>query len=105
VRRMRRAQAALDKVGLLNREKRRMPIASPAASSSAWRLPAPWSIGRPSCSPTSRPATSTESATEILEIFCAFHQVGVTVVVATHDQNWIDRYHPNVLRLDHGRLI
>lgn len=47
----------------------------------------------------------TESATEILELFVAFHQVGVTVVVATHDQNWIDRYHPNVLRLDHGRLI
>ena len=31
--------------------------------------------------------------------------VGVTVVVATHDQNWVDRYHPNVLRLDHGRLV
>jgi cell division transport system ATP-binding protein len=47
----------------------------------------------------------TESATEILEIFAAFHQVGVTVVIATHDQNWIARYHPNVLRLDHGRLL
>ena len=32
---------------------------SPAASSSAWRLPARSSIGRRSCSPTSRPPTST----------------------------------------------
>ncbi len=46
-----------------------------------------------------------KSAIEILEIFEAFHQVGVTVVVATHDPNWIERYHPQVLRLDHGRLV
>ena len=46
-----------------------------------------------------------ESARDILEIFSAFHQVGVTVVVATHDQSWVERYHPNVLRLDHGRVI
>ena len=46
-----------------------------------------------------------ESATEILDIFADFHRVGVTVVVATHDQTWIERYHPNVLRLDHGRVV
>jgi len=46
-----------------------------------------------------------ESATEILEIFADFHRVGVTVVVATHDQTWIERYHPNVLRLAHGRVV
>ena len=47
----------------------------------------------------------TASATEILEIFADFHRVGVTVVVATHDQNWIERYQPNVLCLDHGRVL
>ncbi|TXI72471.1 MAG: cell division ATP-binding protein FtsE, partial [Dechloromonas sp.] len=46
-----------------------------------------------------------ESATQVLEIFAEFHRVSVTVVVATHDQSWVDRYHPNVLRLDHGRLV
>jgi hypothetical protein len=87
------------------RAKRRGRSPSPAASSSGWPSPAPWSTGRPSCSPTSRPATSTaESGAAILEIFSDFHPVGVTVVVATHDQSWIERYHPNVLRLDHGRL-
>ena len=45
-----------------------------------------------------------ESGTAILDIFADFHRVGVTVVVATHDQSWIERYHPNVLRLDHGRV-
>ena len=45
-----------------------------------------------------------DSADEILQIFAAFHQVGVTVVVATHDQHWIERYRPGVLRLDHGSL-
>jgi cell division transport system ATP-binding protein len=57
---LRRAQAALAKVGLPNRERRcRSP--SPAASSSAWRSPARWSIGRQSFSPTSRRPTSTLS--------------------------------------------
>lgn len=46
-----------------------------------------------------------ETAAVILKIFSDFHQVGVTVVVATHDQGWIERYLPNVLRLDHGRLV
>ena len=46
-----------------------------------------------------------DSANEILDIFAAFHQVGVTIVVATHDQHWIERYHPNVLHLDHGWLL
>ena len=49
-------------------------------------------------------AIDAESGTAILDIFADFHRVGVTVVVATHDQSWIDRYHPNVLRLDHGRV-
>ena len=47
----------------------------------------------------------TESGAAILDIFADFHRVGVTVVVATHDQSWIERYHPNVLRLDHGRVV
>ena len=46
-----------------------------------------------------------QSALEVLEIFESFHQVGVTVVVATHDPQWIERYRPHVLRLDHGRLV
>ena len=102
---IRRAQAALDKVGLLNREKA-MPIAISGGEQQRLAI-ARAVVNRPTVLLADEPTGNldTESATEILELFVAFHQVGVTVVVATHDQNWIDRYHPNVLRLDHGRLI
>lgn len=101
----RRAQAALDKVGLLLREKAK-PIALSGGEQQRLAI-ARAVVNRPTVLIADEPTGNldTESATEILEIFAAFHQVGVTVVIATHDQNWIARYHPNVLRLDHGRLI
>ena len=102
---IRRAQAALDKVGLLAREKAK-PIALSGGEQQRLAI-ARAVVNRPTVLIADEPTGNldTESATEILEIFSAFHQVGVTVVIATHDQNWIARYHPNVLRLDHGRLL
>lgn len=102
---IRRAQAALDKVGLLSREKA-LPIAISGGEQQRLAI-ARAVVNRPTVLIADEPTGNldTESATEILEIFSAFHQVGVTVVIATHDQNWIARYHPNVLRLDHGRLL
>jgi cell division transport system ATP-binding protein len=102
---VRRAQAALDKVGLLLREKAK-PIALSGGEQQHLAI-ARAVVNRPTVLIADEPTGNldTESATEILEIFAAFHQVGVTVVIATHDQNWIARYHPNVLRLDHGRLL
>ena len=101
---IRRAQAALDKVGLLSREKA-LPIALSGGDQQRLAI-ARAVVNRPTVLLADEPTGNldTASATEILELFVAFHQVGVTVVVATHDQNWIERYHPNVLRLDHGRL-
>jgi cell division transport system ATP-binding protein len=102
---IRRAQAALDKVGLLAREKAR-PIALSGGEQQRLAI-ARAVVNRPTVLLADEPTGNldNESASDILEIFSAFHQVGVTVVVATHDQNWIERYHPNVLRLDHGRLL
>ena len=102
---IRRAQAALDKVGLLSREKAR-PIAISGGEQQRLAI-ARAVVNRPTVLLADEPTGNLDSAsaTEILEIFSSFNQVGVTVVIATHDQNWIDRYHPNVLRLDHGRLI
>ena len=45
-----------------------------------------------------------ESAAAILEIFSAFHQVGVTVIIATHDPHWMAHLSPRVLRLERGGL-
>lgn len=102
---IRRAQAALDKVGLLAREKAK-PIALSGGEQQRLAI-ARAVVNRPTVLLADEPTGNldAESATEILEIFADFHRVGVTVVVATHDQNWIERYHPNVLRLDHGRLL
>jgi len=102
---IRRAQAALDKVGLLAREKAR-PIALSGGEQQRLAI-ARAVVNRPTVLLADEPTGNldNDSASDILEIFSAFHQVGVTVVVATHDQNWIERYHPNVLRLDHGRLL
>jgi cell division transport system ATP-binding protein len=46
----------------------------------------------------------TESAQRVLDIFLAFHQVGVTVLIATHDQGLIERYGRRLLKLDQGRI-
>lgn len=102
---IRRAQAALDKVGLLAREKAR-PIALSGGEQQRLAI-ARAVVNRPTILLADEPTGNldSESATEILEIFADFHRVGVTVVVATHDQNFIERYRPTVLRLDHGRLL
>ena len=59
-RRERRARAAamLDRVGLATGSTT-APTSCPAASSSGWRSPAPWSPARRCCWPTSPPATWT----------------------------------------------
>jgi len=102
---IRRARAALDKVGLLAREKA-MPIALSGGEQQRLAI-ARAVVNRPTILLADEPTGNldAESARDILEIFSAFHQVGVTVVVATHDQSWVERYHPNVLRLDHGRVV
>jgi cell division transport system ATP-binding protein len=102
---VRRAQAALDKVGLLAREKAH-PIALSGGEQQRLAI-ARAVVNRPTILLADEPTGNldSESAEDILGIFSAFHQVGVTVVVATHDQGWIERHQPsNVLRLDHGRL-
>lgn len=102
---VRRAQAALDKVGLLSREKAN-PVALSGGEQQRLAI-ARAVVNRPTVLIADEPTGNldSESAMQVLEIFAEFHRVGVTVVVATHDQSWVDRYHPNVLRLDHGRLV
>ncbi|MBL8405512.1 MAG: ATP-binding cassette domain-containing protein [Dechloromonas sp.] len=102
---VRRGRAALDKVGLLAREKAN-PIALSGGEQQRLAI-ARAVVNRPTVLIADEPTGNldSESAAEILEIFADFHRVGVTVVVATHDQTWIERYHPNVLRLDRGRVV
>ncbi|MDR2187981.1 MAG: ATP-binding cassette domain-containing protein [Azonexus sp.] len=102
---IRRAQAALDKVGLLAREKAN-PIALSGGEQQRLAI-ARAVVNRPSVLLADEPTANldADSASAILDLFVDFHRVGVTVVLATHDQSWIERCHPNVFRLDHGRLL
>ncbi len=102
---IRRAQAALDKVGLLSREKA-MPITLSGGEQQRLAI-ARAVVNRPTVLLADEPTGNldAESASSVFELFADFNRVGVTVVVATHDQSWIERSRPSVLRLDHGRLL
>jgi cell division transport system ATP-binding protein len=100
----RRARAALDKVGLLARE-RANPIQLSGGEQQRVAI-ARAVVNRPGLLVADEPTANldAESAARILDIFVAFHQVGVTVVIATHDQGLVSRYGKRVLRLEAGRL-
>ena len=101
----RRARAALDKVGLLEREKAN-PIALSGGEQQRLAI-ARAVVNRPAILLADEPAANldTDSATAILEIFRAFHQVGVTLLIATHNPQWMARFSPRVLQLERGRLL
>ena len=102
---VRRARAALDKVGLLERE-RANPIALSGGEQQRLAI-ARAVVNRPAILLADEPAANldAESAAAILEIFRAFHQVGVTLLIATHNPQWMASFAPRVLTLDRGRLL
>ena len=101
---LRRARAALDKVGLQDREKAN-PIALSGGEQQRLAI-ARAVVNRPAILLADEPSANLDvaSAAAILEIFRAFHQVGVTVIIATHDPQWMAHLSPRLLRLEHGCL-
>ncbi|HEY5291180.1 MAG TPA: ATP-binding cassette domain-containing protein, partial [Burkholderiales bacterium] len=100
----RRARAALDKVGLLAREKAN-PITLSGGEQQRLCI-ARAVVNRPSILLADEPTASldTASAAEVMEMFRSFNQVGVTVLIATHDEALIQRLNPRVLALKQGTL-
>jgi cell division transport system ATP-binding protein len=100
----RRARAALDKVGLLARE-RANPIQLSGGEQQRLAI-ARAVVNRPAMLVADEPTANldAESAGRIIDIFVSFHQVGVTLLIATHDQALIERYGKRVLRLVQGTL-
>ncbi len=100
----RRVRAALDKVGLLARE-RANPIQLSGGEQQRLAI-ARAVVNRPAMLVADEPTANldAESAGRIIDIFVSFHQVGVTLLIATHDQALIGRYGKRVLRLEQGRL-
>ncbi len=101
---IRRAQAALDKVGLLERAKAN-PIALSGGEQQRLAI-ARAVVNRPAILLADEPTATldADSAAGIFDIFRAFHQVGVTVIVATHDTQWSGLQHARELRLARGSL-
>lgn len=100
----RRARAALDKVGLLERE-RANPVALSGGEQQRLCI-ARAVVNRPSILLADEPTASLDSvsAAEVMEMFRSFNQVGVTVLIATHDEALVQRLNPRVLALKQGRL-
>ena len=101
----RRARAALEKVGLLAREKAN-PIQLSGGEQQRLAI-ARAVVNRPSVLIADEPTANLDagSAAAILEIFADFNRVGVTVLVATHDEALIGRFARQVLRLEKGSLV
>ncbi|HWI97903.1 MAG TPA: ATP-binding cassette domain-containing protein [Burkholderiales bacterium] len=100
----RRARAALDKVGLLAREKAN-PIQLSGGEQQRLAI-ARAVVNRPAILIGDEPTANldAESAGLILDVFVGFNQVGVTVLIATHDQGLVGRLGRRVLRLEEGRI-
>ena len=99
-----RARAALDKVGLLNREKAN-PIALSGGEQQRLCI-ARAIVSRPALLLADEPTGNLDSeyASEIMVMFKAFHQAGTTIVISTHDHAAILAGNSRVIRLNQGSL-
>lgn len=99
-----RARAALDKVGLLAREKAN-PIQLSGGEQQRVAI-ARAVANRPTVLLADEPTANldTDSAAGIMDIFISFQQVGVTVLIATHDLALVERLNRRVLKLEKGSL-
>ena len=101
----RRARAALDKVGLLHKEKAR-PITLSGGEQQRLCI-ARAIVHRPAVLLADEPTGNldAEYAAEIATLFSDFNLVGVTVVLATHDAQLAARLHPRIINIRGGRLV
>jgi len=101
---MRRVRAALDKVGLLAREKAN-PVMLSGGEQQRLAI-ARAIVHRPSILVADEPTGNLDVAlaAEIGELFRSFNQVGVTVVIATHDEAFAARLKPRLIALKEGRM-
>jgi cell division transport system ATP-binding protein len=100
-----RVRAALDKVGLLARE-RDAPVALSTGEQQRVGI-ARAIVAKPPVLIADEPTGNLDPqlSAEVMALFAEFQQVGTTVLVASHDLNLIKRIGKRVLVLDHGRLI
>lgn len=100
----RRVRAALDKVGLLNKENQN-PVALSSGEQQRVGI-ARAVVNKPPLLLADEPTGNLdpELAAEIMALFEQFSAVGVSVLIASHDHSLISRMQHRTLVLDHGRL-
>jgi cell division transport system ATP-binding protein len=100
----RRVRAALDKVGLLPLEKA-MPITLSGGEQQRLCI-ARAIVQRPAILLADEPTGNLDAAyaSEIGQLFRSFNQVGVTVLIATHDEALKTQLRPRVIPLRQGKL-
>ncbi len=101
----RRVRAALDKVGLLNKE-RLYPITLSGGEQQRVGI-ARAVVNKPPLLLADEPTGNLdpELSREIMELFSRFNQVGVTVLIASHDLDLIKRLSYRILTLREGTLV
>ncbi|MCB1855133.1 MAG: cell division ATP-binding protein FtsE [Halieaceae bacterium] len=101
----RRVRAALDKVGLLERE-RAMPVTLSGGEQQRVGI-ARAVVGKPRILLADEPTGNLDPAlsAEIMQLFEEFNQVGVTVLIASHDLGLISRLRHRIITLRQGRLV
>ncbi len=99
-----RTRAALDKVGLLHKDKA-MPITLSGGEQQRVGI-ARAVVHKPMLLLADEPTGNLDPvlSREIMQIFVDFHQVGVSVLVASHDLDLIDELQKPVLTLNGGEM-
>jgi cell division transport system ATP-binding protein len=101
----RRVRAALDKVGLLGKE-RSQPITLSGGEQQRVGI-ARALVSKPPVLLADEPTGNLdpELSREIMELFLQFNQVGVTMLIATHDVGLIQGFGKRIVQLREGRIL
>ncbi len=101
----RRVRAALEKVGLQGKEKK-YPLALSGGEQQRVGI-ARAVVNKPPIIIADEPTGNLdpELSAEIMNLFRQFQQVGVTILIATHDISLISQMGNRVLKLDHGQMV
>jgi cell division transport system ATP-binding protein len=101
----RRVRAALDKVSLLHREKA-YPVTLSGGEQQRVGI-ARAVVSKPPVVVADEPTGNLDPdlSREIMDLFESFNQVGVTMLIATHDIDLIRSMDKRVITLSHGQLV
>jgi cell division transport system ATP-binding protein len=100
-----RVRAALDKVGLLSKERGR-PITLSGGEQQRLCI-ARAIVSRPALVLADEPTANLDDAyaRDIMDMFRAFNEVGVTLIISTHDHDLIRRYGGRSIQLAYGKYV